>query len=88
MTAPDLDPRRKRLLFQSRRMGMHENDIMVGHFVQAHVANLSEEQLSQLEALLAVNDVDIFRWITRRAVTPAEYETALMGMIRTFNNIN
>ena len=47
-----MDPRRKRLLYRCQHCGMKENDILLGRFAGAHIGDLSEQQMDQLEALL------------------------------------
>lgn len=88
MILVDLDRRRKKILFQSQRRGMHENDILVGGFVRARIAQLDERQLADLEDLLEVNDVDLFRWITNRAPVPEQFQRPILFMIRDFNDIS
>lgn len=83
MTA-DLDPRRKRLLFRARHMGMNENDILFGEFAETHLAGFDDDQLDRFEALLAQADQDLFDWITRRRPVPARWDDEIMGMLQGF----
>ncbi len=47
-----MDIARKRLLFRARHMGTNENDIFFGGFAEAHLAELSDDQLQRFETLL------------------------------------
>ena len=46
----------KRLLMQSNRRGIKENDIILGRFAKTHINNLSDQELSTYEELLLEND--------------------------------
>ncbi|MGB0748277.1 MAG: succinate dehydrogenase assembly factor 2 [Magnetospiraceae bacterium] len=83
-----LDARRKRLLMRANRCGIHENDILLGGFAKARIAELDLARLEELDALMQENDIDVFQWITRKKPAPAAYETPLMDMVRAFNKID
>ena len=78
----DLDKKRKRLKHRSHHMGMHENDIIVGSFVDAHIDRLSEEQVDRLEALIEQNDIDLLNWIIGRAEPPAEFDNDMLKLLQ------
>lgn len=80
-----MDPRRKRLLFRAQHCGMKENDIMLGGFAEARIANLSDDQLARFEALLDQPDNDVYNWISGRTPIPADQDGALLKMIQDFN---
>ena len=50
----------KRLLMQSNRRGIKENDIILGRFAQTHINDLSDEELSAYEELLLENDQELY----------------------------
>ncbi|SIS39245.1 FAD assembly factor SdhE [Insolitispirillum peregrinum] len=79
-----LDERRKRILYRGNHRGMKEADVMLGGFVTAHVATLSDEQLDRLEALLDELDVDIMDWVIGKKPVPAAYDTDIFGMILAY----
>jgi len=75
MPDPDLDaldPRRRRLLFRATHRGTHENDLMIGGFVQAHLSQFSPGELDALEALLEQPETDLADWLTGRRPLPAD----------------
>jgi antitoxin CptB len=79
-----MDDRRKRIKFRFNHMGMAENDVLFGSFASAHLETLSEELVDQLEALLDVNDNDLFNWAAGREPVPAEYDNELFNLIKNF----
>lgn len=73
MSVPDsdiLDTRRRRLLFRATHRGTHENDLMIGGFVRAHLATFGAVDLDSLESLLALPDTDLADWLTGRRPIP------------------
>jgi antitoxin CptB len=79
-----MDILRKRLLFRARHMGTNENDIFFGGFAEKHLASLSDEQLDRFQALLDVNDPDLFLWVTGAKPVPDQYDTDVMAMLKSF----
>lgn len=80
-----MDDRRKRLLFRANHCGIKENDALMGGFAEAKLTELSDDQLGRLEALLAVNDQDLYKWITGAVPVPDAYDTDVFNLIRDFN---
>ncbi|PDT87802.1 succinate dehydrogenase assembly factor 2 family protein [Bradyrhizobium sp. Y36] len=79
-----LDDRRKRLLFRCWHRGTREMDLILGRFADAEIGNLSDDELTQLETLLEVNDPDLYAAITGDKVLPAEIAGALFARIKAF----
>ena len=80
-----MDPRRKKLLFQSQHCGWKENDFLLGHYAVQVIDALSEADLDAFEALLRESDNDIYNWVTERKPLPAHLDNALMAALITFN---
>jgi antitoxin CptB len=80
MTTP-LDDRRKRILYRANHRGMKEADVMLGGYVSAHVAELTDDQLDQLETLLDELDVDIMDWVMGKKPVPAQHDHAVYAQI-------
>ncbi len=78
------DIRRRRLLFRATHRGTFENDLMVGGFVRAHVASLTEADLDALEAVMELPDTDLADWLTGREPIPPEDETPMLRRMREF----
>ena len=77
-----LDTRRRRLLFRATHRGTHENDLMIGGFVRATLAVLSDADLDALEALLDLPDTDLADWLTGRRLIPDSVATPMLLRIR------
>ncbi|MBT3764720.1 MAG: succinate dehydrogenase assembly factor 2 [Rhodospirillaceae bacterium] len=79
-----MDDRRKRMKFRFNHMGMAENDVLFGSFANAHLETLSDELVDQLEALLDVNDNDLFNWAAGREPVPEKYDNEIFNLIQNF----
>ncbi|MGA8191827.1 MAG: succinate dehydrogenase assembly factor 2 [Acetobacteraceae bacterium] len=85
MTEPEhasLDARRRRLLFRATHRGTYENDILLGGFVQRHLAAFDDSEIGALEQILELPDNDLADWLTGRSLIPAEVDTPLLRRIR------
>lgn len=80
----DLETRRKRLLYRSIYRGNKENDILLGQFARAHIAEFGADELDQYERLLARGDNDIFDWVSSQAAPPAEDDTPVLRKLKAF----
>jgi antitoxin CptB len=81
---PDLETRRKRLLYRSVYRGNKENDILLGQFARAHIAEFDAAELDQYERLLNTGDNDIFDWVTGKVAIPPEDDTPVMRKLLAF----
>jgi antitoxin CptB len=87
MTEPDHaapDVRLRRLLFRATHRGTFENDLMIGGFVRAHLAILTDTDLDALEAVMEMPDTDLADWLTGRVPIPPEEETPMLRRMRDF----
>ena len=86
MTTPDtggsLEARRKRLLFRAQRRGFKEVDLIFGTFAARELADLNDEELGQLEALLDAPDQLVFSWLKGEAPVPAEFDTPVFAKLQ------
>ncbi len=62
--------------------------MMIGGFVDAHLADFSVADIVWLEKLLEEQDVDIMAWITATKPTPVFYDTALMHAMQKLDYLN
>lgn len=76
--------RRKRLLYQSVYRGNKENDILLGQFARAHVAEFDAVELDHYERLLAAPDNDIYDWVAGREALPAEFDNPVVRRFLAF----
>ena len=87
MTDPDQlapDTRHRRLLFRATHRGTFENDLMIGGFVRAHLAGLTEDDLDALEVVMEMPDTILADWLTGRVPIPPEEETPMLRRMRDF----
>jgi antitoxin CptB len=81
---PDLEMQRKRLLYRSVYRGNKENDILLGQFARAHIAEFGAAELDQYERLLNAGDSDIFDWLTGKEAVPPEADTPVLRRLMAF----
>ncbi len=80
----ELETRRKRLLYRSVYRGNKENDILLGQFARAHIAEFDAAELDQYERILGVGDNDIFDWVTGKVDVPADDDTPVLRRLLAF----
>ena len=80
----ELETRRKRLLYRSVYRGNKENDILLGQFARAHIAELDADELDQYERLLETGDNELFDWITGKSAVPVEADTPVLRQLLAF----
>ncbi len=76
--APELDARRRRLLFRATHRGTKEADLMIGGFVSRHIAGFSEAEVAEVEAVLDLPDVDLSNWLSGRREPPPGVRTPML----------
>ncbi|KAJ3665352.1 hypothetical protein Zmor_000850 [Zophobas morio] len=79
-----LEQRKARLLYQSRKRGMLENDLLLSTFINKHLNSFTETQLEKYDNLIngPSNDWDIYYWATEIKETPEEYQHEVMDMLK------
>ncbi len=85
MTAPSSPPhdnRRRRLIYQAQHRGTYENDLLIGDFVKAEIAGMSEAELDALEKVMDYPDAELADWLTGRLPTPAHADSPMLQRIR------
>lgn len=80
-----MNPRKKRILYQCTHCGMKENDVLLGGFVTEMVESLTDDEISQLEALVTVPDNDLLNWILGKVTPEKEFDIAILKRIQNFN---
>lgn len=73
-----------RLIYQSRKRGMLENDLLLSTFASKYLKTMTVEQVQQYDTLInkPSNDWDIFYWATNKKPTPPEYDTGVMTLLK------
>ncbi|HEY8332466.1 MAG TPA: succinate dehydrogenase assembly factor 2 [Tardiphaga sp.] len=83
-----LDERRKRLLFRCWHRGTREMDLILGRFADAEIAGLADLEVTQLEALVGLEDPDLYPAFVGEIDLPPEFRTPLFERIKTFRNLD
>lgn len=81
-----LDERRRRLLYRSWHRGMREMDLVMGRFADATIANLTEAELAEFEALSDQPDPDLYAWVTGDAEVPSNVDSPLFRKLCAFHS--
>ena len=87
-TQPVLSDRVRRLIYQASYTGMKETDLLLGHFAKSYLADLSDDDLTDFENLLAAGDHWIYAWVTGNEAVPDAYNTPVFKLIKNFKDSN
>lgn len=62
----DVTTKKSRLLYQSRKRGMLENDLILSTFADKYLDTFNERQLNLYDELINLpsNDWDLYHWLT------------------------
>ncbi len=85
MSSADLSPRRRRMLFRAWHRGIREMDLLLGRFADHHIAGMDEAELDRFEALLAVQDLDLYGWIAGQTPIPPEHDSPVFQALLAFH---
>ncbi|MBN9049784.1 MAG: succinate dehydrogenase assembly factor 2 [Rhizobiales bacterium] len=85
VSSEGLDPRRRRLLFRCWHRGIRETDLIMGGFADAHIATLTDAELTELERLIEVPDADLLNWVIGERAAPPDYDTPLFRRMRDYH---
>lgn len=78
------DKKRARLLYQSRKRGMLENDLLLSTFASIHLKSFGDRELEYYDHLINLpsNDWEIYYWIVGIKETPAEFHSPVMDLLK------
>lgn len=79
---PDLETRRRRILFRATHRGTYENDILIGSFVRARLDRLTDHELDEIERVMELPEPVLADWLTGRAAIPAEADCPMLRDMR------
>ncbi|KAI5968730.1 emi5 [Candida margitis] len=70
-TGETADIKRARLVYQSRKRGILESDLLLSRFAKKYLKNMTHEEMDEYDRLLDEADWDIYYWATKNYdVTP------------------
>ena len=78
------ETRLKRLRFRSWHRGTREMDLLLGRFADAHLAELTLEELDLYEAVLRCADQDLYEWITTERPWPKALDNSVTRRLSEF----
>lgn len=81
----DREKRLKRLKIRSWRRGIKEMDLILGGYADSEMANLSDSELDQHEAMMAEQDHDLYLWVSGQVECPEEHKVAIDRISRNFS---
>lgn len=81
----DIEMRRKRIYFRCWHRGTKELDVLLGHFADRYLAQMTDQQIGCMEALLECPDHDIYTWITGKQDVPSDHDHAVMVLLQNFS---
>lgn len=84
-TLDPLDTLRRKLRFRAWHRGTREADLIMGQFADARIGTMTEDELAQFDALLEVQDLDVYNWIIGKSEIPPEYQTSIMQELLDFD---
>ena len=73
----------KRLAMRSMRRGTKEMDILLMRFADAHLSQMTADELDLYDALLGENDQDLYLWISGQAMGPDVYAQLIKSIAET-----
>lgn len=77
--------RLKRLRLRAWRRGFREIDLILGGFADKMLDQLDDDSLQSFEAILNLNDQDVYEWLIGRSESPSEF-AALIASIRSISD--
>ncbi|KAJ3120823.1 succinate dehydrogenase assembly factor 2 [Nowakowskiella sp. JEL0407] len=69
-----LETKRARLIYQSRKRGILETDLLLSTFAAKHLGNFTSEEMDEFAALMDENDWSIYYWATNAKVPPEHWK--------------
>jgi len=64
---------RARLVYQSRKRGTLESDLLLSTFAQEHLGAMDAEELTEFDKLMDEPDWDIYYWATGKRTPPERW---------------
>jgi len=69
-----IERKRARLVYQSRKRGTLESDLLLSTFAQEHLNTMDAMELSEFDKLMDEPDWDIYYWATGKRSPPQRWE--------------
>ncbi|RWS16423.1 succinate dehydrogenase assembly factor 2-like protein [Dinothrombium tinctorium] len=79
-----LETRKARLLYQSRKRGILENDLLLSTFAHKYLNTFDERKTQLYDCLInnGHNEWDIYYWAVNAKPTPKEFDNEVMDLLK------
>ena len=84
----NIDHLKKKILYRSSHRGTKEMDLLLSNFVKKYVNSLKENELSDLESLLNIDDEVLYKWYLNNERTTLIPENSITKKLREFKLVN
>ena len=83
-TEEPLEEKRRRLIWQSRKRGISENDLLLTTWFEKNHENMTWEKMDEYDQLINahVNEWDVFYWISKTRPTPEQFDNETMHALQ------
>ncbi|VDB95488.1 unnamed protein product [Peniophora sp. CBMAI 1063] len=71
-----LETTRARLVYQSRKRGTLESDLLLSTFAQEKLGSMTADELKEYDKLLDEPDWDIYYWATNKRTPPERWQNS------------
>jgi succinate dehydrogenase assembly factor 2 len=81
-----IEVKRRRLLYQSRKRGMLENDLLLSNFASIHLSTMNDHDLNLYDKLINTpsNDWDLYHMAIGKIDVPTEYQHHVMDLLKRY----
>jgi antitoxin CptB len=84
----DISLLRKKLIYRSLHRGCKETDILLEKFALKYINQLSSQELLEYEKIVALNDYDLYCYITNKKEVPRGFSQSLFKVLKDCNAID
>ena len=77
-----------RLIYRSWHRGTKELDLILGNFISDNINQMSEDEITEFEALLNSEDPDFYKWIVKFEVPNDKSLNDIIIKIREYLKVN
>lgn len=82
--AEDIAIRRRRVRYRAWHRGTQEMDMILGHFVDAHIEAYDHPALDRLERLMEEADTDLLMWVMGQEPPREDVDAILLQELTNF----
>ncbi|MCF6292744.1 MAG: succinate dehydrogenase assembly factor 2 [Robiginitomaculum sp.] len=83
-----MEQRKKRLKLRAWRRGTRELDLIFGTVVDRLLDGLDEQGVTQIEALLDENDLEVYDWFIGKVPIPKRHNNNMMKELQSFTMLS